>query len=219
MGRDSDRLARTLREAVRGEVRFDPYSRVLYSTDASIYQVMPVGVVIPRGAGTSLAGQSIGPGIVLDFSKSMDRILELDPSGWAGVQPGVVQEELNQAARPYGLRLGPDTSTANWATLGGMIGNNSCGSRSIVYGKMMDHLLEVTVLLPEGRELTFRDLPEAEYARTLADPGREGEIYRTLRDLVTLHAGEIDRRYPKLLRRVSGYNLDALRTNDPAGRV
>ncbi len=229
------RLERALREAVRGEVRFDLYSRVLYSTDASIYQVMPVGVVIPRdeedvaatlriaaetqtpiiprGAGTSLAGQSIGPGVILDFSKYMDRILVLEPEGWAAVQPGVVQEELNRAARPHGLRLGPDTSTANRATLGGMIGNNSCGSRSLVYGKMMDHLLEVTVLLADGKELVFRDLPDQEYAQKLRDPGREGEIYRTLRDLVDAHAAEIDRRYPKILRRVSGYNLDALLRN------
>jgi FAD/FMN-containing dehydrogenase/Fe-S oxidoreductase len=229
-------LERALREAVRGEVRFDPFSRVLYSTDASLYQVVPVGVVVPRdeqdvanalriaaetrtpvvarGGGTSLAGQSIGRALVLDFSKYMDRIVHLDPSGpYAVVQPGVVQDELNRAAQPYGLRLGPDTSTSNRATLGGMIGNNSCGSRSLVYGKTMDHLLELRVLLWDGTETTLRPLDEGAYQARLADPGREGEIYRTLRDLLLRHAGEIERRFPKLLRRVSGYNLDALLRN------
>ncbi len=231
-------LERALRSVVRGEVRFDPFSRVLYSTDASLYQVMPVGVVIPRdeedvvntlrvametgtpvvprGGGTSLAGQSIGAAIVLDFSKYMDRIVRLDPAGmWALVQPGVVQDELNRAALPHGLRLGPDTSTSNRATLGGMIGNNSCGSRSIVYGKTMDHLLQLRVLLADGTEMTLRRLDPRSYEAKLADPGREGEIYRGLRELVDRNAEEIQRRFPKLLRRVSGYNLDSL-LRDPS---
>ena len=231
-------IERALRSVVRGEVRFDPFSRVLYSTDASLYQVMPVGVVIPRdeedvantlqvaaeagvpvvprGGGTSLAGQSIGAAVVLDFSKYVDRIVQLDPSGpWALVQPGVVQDELNRAAQPYGLCLGPDTSTSNRATLGGMIGNNSCGSRSLVYGKTMDHLLELRVLLADGTELTCRPLDPPSYQAKLQDPGREGEIYRGVRDLVARHAEEIQRRFPKLLRRVSGYNLDSL-LQDPS---
>ncbi len=231
-------IERALRSVVRGEVRFDPFSRVLYSTDASLYQVLPVGVVlprdeedvaatlrvaaetgtpvVPRGGGTSLAGQSIGAAIILDFSKYMDRILGLDPSGpWAVVQPGVVQDELNRAAQPHGLRLGPDTSTSNRATLGGMIGNNSCGSRSLVYGKTMDHLLQLRVLLADGTEMTLRPLDPKAYQDKLRDPGREGQIYRGLRELVTAHADEIGRRFPKLLRRVSGYNLDAL-LQDPS---
>lgn len=217
-------------------MRFDPYSRVLYSTDASLYQVMPVGVVIPRdeedvaatlrvaadtgtpvvprGGGTSLAGQSIGAAIILDFSKYMDRLLEVDPDGpWARVQPGVVQDELNRAVQPHGLRLGPDTSTSNRATLGGMIGNNSCGSRSIVYGKTGDHLLQLRVLLADGTEMTLRPLDGRTYQAKLQDPGREGEIYRGLRDLVAAHADEIRRRFPNLMRRVSGYNLDRLLEN------
>ncbi len=229
-------LERALRQAVRGEVRFDAFSRVLYSTDASLYQVIPVGVVVPRdeedvartlviaaetrtpvvarGGGTSLAGQSIGRALILDFSKYMDRITHLDPSGLqAVVQPGVVQDQLNRAAASYGLRLGPDTATSNRATLGGMIGNNSCGSRSLVYGKTMDHLLELRVLLWDGTEMALRPLDEQAYQAKLADPGREGEIYRALCDLLTRHAVEIQRRFPKLLRRVSGYNLDALLRN------
>ncbi len=234
--RDHTKLERALRSAVRGEVRFDPFSRVLYSTDASLYQVMPVGVVVPRdeedvraalqvagefgtpvvprGGGTSLAGQSIGAALVLDFSKYMGRIVRLDPAGpWALVQPGVVQDELNRAAQPHGLRLGPDTSTSNRATLGGMIGNNSCGSRSLVYGKTMDHLLELRVLLWDGTEMTLRPWDPDRYREKLGDPGREGRIYRELRDLVQQHADEIRRRFPNLMRRVSGYNLDSLLHN------
>lgn len=233
---DHARLERALRSVVRGEVRFDPFSRILYSTDASLYQVLPVGVVVPRdeedvraalqvaaefrtpvvprGGGTSLAGQSIGAAVVLDFSKYMDRIVRLDPAGpWAVVQPGVVQDELNRAAQPHGLRLGPDTSTSNRATLGGMIGNNSCGSRSVVYGKTMDHLLELRVLLWDGMEMTLRSWDPATYREKLEDPGREGHIYRGLQDLVSRHAQEIRRRFPNLLRRVSGYNLDRLLHN------
>jgi FAD/FMN-containing dehydrogenase/Fe-S oxidoreductase len=236
-----ERLERALRDVVRGEVRFDSFSRVLYSTDASIYQVMPVGVVIPRdeedivaalriaaeervpvlprGGGTSLAGQSIGPAIILDCSKYMDRLLELNPAGsWARVQPGVVQDELNLAARPYDLRLGPDTATSNRATLGGMTGNNSAGARSVVYGKMVDHTLEARVLCMDGTELHLNASGAKSTSGKLSGSGREGEIYRTVSSVVNANRDEIDRRFPKILRRVSGYNLDAL-LNDPTDLV
>ncbi len=233
----TDRLVRALRGAVRGEVRFDSFSRVLYSTDASIYQIMPVGVVIPRdeedivatlqiaaeervpvlprGGGTSLAGQSIGAAIILDCSKYMDRLLEVNPAGpWARVQPGVVQDELNIEARQYDLRLGPDTATSNRATLGGMTGNNSAGARSIVYGKMVDHTLEIRTLCMDGTELTLQPLSGEDAKKKLASTSREGEIYRAVSSAVNANRDEIDRRFPKILRRVSGYNLDAL-LNDP----
>jgi len=229
----AEHLARELRASVKGEVRFDPFSRVLYSTDASIYQIMPIGVVIPRdaedivvtvqvarsygvpilprGAGTSLAGQTVGRAVVIDCSKYMDAILEVNPEErWARVQPGVIQDELNRAVRPYGLRLGPDTATSNRATLGGMIGNNSCGARSLVYGKMVDHVEEVTAVLSTGRVVTFQHLSPPELADKLNQPGEEGEIYRTVVQIVREHREEILRRYPRILRRVSGYNLDAL---------
>jgi len=232
-----DRIVRALRGAVRGEVRFDSFSRVLYSTDASIYQIMPVGVVIPRdeedivatlhiaaeervpvlprGGGTSLAGQSIGAAIILDCSKYMDRLLEVNPAGpWARVQPGVVQDELNIEARQYDLRLGPDTATSNRATLGGMTGNNSAGARSIVYGKMVDHTLEIRTLCMDGTELTLQPLSGEDAKKKLASTSREGEIYRAVSSAVNANRDEIDRRFPKILRRVSGYNLDAL-LNDP----
>ena len=247
-------VERALRAQVKGEVRFDAFSRVLYSTDASIYQILPLGVVIPRdegdiatvlriaaetgtpvlprGGGTSLAGQSIGRAIILDCSKYMNRIQDLDAGArWARVQPGVVQDDLNLAARPHGLRLGPDTATSNRATLGGMMGNNSCGARSIVYGKMMDHVRSLRVLLIDGTELHLhRNGPTAQRPpRTGPVPdgsdlshgapaegagrygaGREGELFSTVAAIVERNREEIERRFPKLLRRVSGYNLDIL---------
>jgi len=236
--RTTEQLAKALKTAVKGEVRFDPFSRVLYSTDASIYQIMPVGVVIPRdaediaatlrlaadsgtpvlprGAGTSLAGQSVGRAIILDCSKYMNRILEIDPAARrARVQPGVVQDELNLAARPHGLRLGPDTATSNRATLGGMMGNNSCGARSIIYGKMIDHVEALSVLLIDGTELTLRHLTPGEARTILREPGGAGDLYRAVARIVDEHRGSIEQRFPKLQRRVSGYNLDAL-LDDPA---
>ncbi len=239
--RTIEQLARALQAAVKGEVRFDPFSRALYSTDASIYQIMPVGVVIPRdeddiaatlrlaadsgtpvlprGAGTSLAGQAVGRAVILDCSKYMDRIIEIDaPGRSARVQPGVVQDVLNGAVRPAGLRLGPDTATSNRATLGGMMGNNSCGARSIVYGKMIDHVQELSVLLIDGTELTLRRLEAVAARAALQEPGRVGDLYRTVARIVDDHSSEIDRRFPKLQRRVSGYNLDALRS-DPTDLV
>ena len=255
-------VERALRARVKGEVRFDEYSRVLYSTDASIYQILPLGVVIPRddgdiaavlriaaetgtpvlprGGGTSLAGQSIGRAIILDCSKYMNQIQDLDAgSKWARVQPGVVQDDLNLAARPHGLRLGPDTATSNRATLGGMMGNNSCGARSIVYGKMMDHVRSLRVLLIDGTELHLHrngsnaqrpprtgpvpdghDLSRGAPAEGAGryGAGRERELFGSVAAIVERNREEIDRRFPKLLRRVSGYNLDALQ-RDPADLI
>jgi FAD/FMN-containing dehydrogenase/Fe-S oxidoreductase len=226
-------LATRLREAVRGEVRFDHFSRVLYATDASIYQIMPVGVVfpkdaddvrsalricadagvpvLPRGGGTSLAGQTVGRAVILDCSRHMNAILAIDPDRReVRVQPGVVQDELNLALAPHGLRLGPDTATSNRATLGGMIGNNSCGARSIVYGKMVDHVRALRLLLAGGEELAVGRLDEAALAQKSCDTSREGTLYRAVLDTVHAQRDEIDRRYPKLLRRVAGYNLPEL---------
>src|SRR5918998_291362 len=163
-------LYAALRERVSGEVRFDRVSRLMYSTDASIYEIEPIGVVLPRthedvfatmevardfkvpvlprGGGTSLAGQTVGHAVVMDFSKYMNRILEVNTDeGWARVQPGVIQDEFNAHLRPLGFLFGPDTSTSNRATIGGMTGNNSAGSHSIVYGKTIDHVMDVSVVL------------------------------------------------------------------------
>lgn len=220
-----------LRACLEGEVRFDPISRVLYSTDASIYQIAPIGVVIPRhagdvqatlevarqhrvpvlprGAGTSLAGQAVGHAVHLDLSKAMTAILEINAAErWARVQPGVVLDTLNAALVPYGLMFAPDPATASRCAIGGMIGNNASGARSLIYGKTVDHLRQVRALLADGSEVTFGPLDDAGLAAKLAAAGREGEIYRTVKALIEAHAEEVRARYPRLMRRVGGYNLD-----------
>ena len=231
-------LEHDLRRLVEGEVRFDKYSRLLYSTDASIYQVEPVGVVIPRGkadvqaviecanryetpilprgGGTSLAGQTVGRAIVLDFSNRMNKLLEVNREElWCRVEPGLVQDELNAQVRPMGLLFGPDTSTSNRATLGGMIGNNSAGAHSIAYGKTIDHVIELTVLLSDGTEAVLKDLTAREAQEKAKGNRLEGHIHRELLRLVELHREEIEARYPKIMRRVSGYNLDEFVTGKP----
>lgn len=226
-------LIETLRREVRGDVRFDRASRVLYSTDASIYQIEPIGVVLPRepedvvrtvricadqgipvlprGAGTSLSGQTVGHAVVLDFSRYMNRILSLDTErGLVRVQPGVVLDQLNTFLARYGLEFGPDVATSNRANLGGMIGNNSAGARSVVYGKTVDHVHELRAVLSDGTETRFAPLSRREWDQLLQAGGREGEICRTIMKVLRTHAAEIDRRFPRVLRRVSGYNLDEM---------
>src|SRR5262245_40597682 len=180
-------LEQELRRVVEGDVRFDAYSRLLYSTDASMYQVEPIGVVIPRsandvqaaleianrrnvpvlprGGGTSLTGQTVNHAVVLDFSAHLNQLLEVNQEElWARVQPGLVQDELNQHLRPMGLLFGPDTSTANRATLGGMIGNNSGGSHSIAYGLTIEHIIELTTLLADGSRAVFGEITQQAFA-------------------------------------------------------
>jgi FAD/FMN-containing dehydrogenase/Fe-S oxidoreductase len=224
-------LRAALTASVTGEVRFDRLSRGLYATDASIYQIVPQGVVLPRteadivatvqacarfrvpltarGGGTSQAGQAIGPGIVLDCSKFYNRILEVDAAGrWARVQPGVILDHFNDEVRPLGLHFAPDISTSDRATIGGMIANNSSGTRSVIYGKTIDHVLELKVVLADGTLLQLGPMqPPLWYAKS-QQHDREGEVCRSLRHLADVHAAEIERRYPKILRRVGGYNLD-----------
>jgi len=231
LGRDHFEIEAELKKRLEGEVRFDKFSRLLYSTDASIYQIEPIGVVVPRhkadvhavlevanrlgvsvlsrGGGTSLAGQAVGHSIVLDFSKHMQRVLEVNAEElWCRVEPGLVQDELNAYVRPQGLQFGPDTSTSNRATIGGMIGNNSSGAHSLTYGKTLDHVIELTVLLSDGSEAVLTDLSvlEAE-AKSKAD-SIEGRAYGAVLRLARQHKQEILARYPKIMRRVSGYNLD-----------
>ncbi len=223
-------LQRDLERAIDGEVRFDRVSRALYSTDASVYQIEPLGVVIPRtseaviravdvaarhgvpitprGGGTSQAGQSIGSGIVLDTSKHLNRILEVNPDEqWARVEPGVVLDELNANLRRHNLRFAPDVSSASRATVGGMMANNSSGARSVLYGKTIDHVIEQRVVLSDGGLAHFRPI----YRRDAVVGGDsiEARAYRDIPELGVRHAGEIERRFPKVLRRVGGYNLDA----------
>jgi FAD/FMN-containing dehydrogenase/Fe-S oxidoreductase len=224
-------IATALSKRIEGDIHFDRYSRLLYSTDASMYQIEPIGVIVPRhkgdvqaaieiantfnvpllprGGGTSLAGQTVGHALVLDFSKYMQKVLEVHPEElWCRVQPGLVQDELNAHVRPMALQFGPDTSTSNRATIGGMIGNNSAGAHSLTYGKTLDHVLELTVLLADGSEVVLKDLSaEALETKSQADT-LEGRVYREIARLAREHQGEILARYPKIMRRVSGYNLD-----------
>ncbi len=220
-----------LDDRVEGEVRLDRLSRALYSTDASVYQIVPLGVVMPRsgedvatvleacrvfgvpltarGGGTSQAGQSIGPGLVLDFSKHLNRVLEINAAErWARVQPGCVLDDLNHELKPFGLLFAPDISTSDRATVGGMIANNSSGTHSIIHGKTIDHVLELRVLLADGTHLHARPLNAAEVDAKCTQQDREGDVCRAVRRLAKGHAAEIERRYPKVLRRVGGYNLD-----------
>ncbi|HXD87836.1 MAG TPA: FAD-linked oxidase C-terminal domain-containing protein [Urbifossiella sp.] len=225
-----DSLVRYLRRHVAGEVRFDDASRRLYATDASHYRVQPLGVVIPksrddlavtvqiaaelgvpitaRGAGTSLSGQAIGPGVVIDCSKYLNRIGPVDVSGHSvRVQPGVVLAQLNRELATYGLMFGPEVATASRATLGGMIGNNSAGSRSIVYGRTVDHVRSLSAILSDGTACEFGPLTAAAYARKLELRSREGEAYRAADRAVRDNAAEIIARTPNIQRHVSGYNL------------
>lgn len=225
---DVDALHRELDAQIEGEVRFDQISRALYSTDASVYQILPLGVVIPknredivrtiaichrlrcpltlRGGGTSQAGQAIGEGIVLDTSKYYNQLLEVNAEErWVRLEPGIVLDELNAQLAPLGLRFAPDISTASRATIGGMMANNSSGARSVLYGKTIDHVLEQTVALSDGSIAHFREIARNEIP---VGNSLEAACYRTVLRLASELAGEIDRRYPKILRRVGGYNLD-----------
>jgi FAD/FMN-containing dehydrogenase/Fe-S oxidoreductase len=227
----ADELERDLRTHTTGEVRFDRITRALYSTDASVYQIEPRGVVLPRsredligvvrtcarhgcqltlrGGGTSQAGQAIGSGVIVDTSKYLNRLLELNvEERWARVEPGIVLDDLNAQLKRHGLRFAPDISTASRATLGGMMANNSSGARSVLYGKTIDHVLEQDVVLSDGTVSQFRPLSREELDRKCAGQGLESNCYRGVRRLAAAHAEEIQRRFPKVLRRVGGYNLD-----------
>ena len=227
----SGTLRRELEEQIAGEVRFDAVSRALYSTDASVYQIHPLGVVLAksrddivrtvnlarahgvsitaRGGGTSQAGQAIGDGLQLDTSKYYNRILELNvPERWAIVEPGIVLDELNAQLKQHGLRFAPDISTASRATIGGMVSNNSCGARSVLYGKTIDHVLELDVVLSDGSQVHLRPLNHAELEAACQGDTLEARCYRTVRQVARECAGEIEKRYPKVVRRVGGYNLD-----------
>src|SRR6185369_17307377 len=219
--RDHFEIEAELKKRIEGDVRFDRYSRLLYSTDALIYQIEPIGVVVPRhkgdvqavievahkldvsvlprGGGTSLAGQAVGHSIVLDFSKYMHNVLEVNQEElWCRVQPGLVQDELNAHVRARGLQFGPDTSTSNRATIGGMIGNNSSGAHSLTYGKTLDHVIELTVLLADGSEAVLKDLsPVAVEQKSRAD-SVEGRAYREVFRLAQQNKNEILARYPKI---------------------
>ena len=213
------------------EVIFDAAHRRLYATDASLYEVDPIGVVIPRtaadvtavmriaasekipvlprGAATSLSGQTVGPAIVIDVSKYLNRIGVVDRDRMtAGVEPGVVLDDLNAHLKPLRLMFGPDVSTGDRATIGGMIGNNSAGARSLKYGKTVDHVRAVAVVFADGTESTLGPVEPADLDAICKRADVVGRVHRVVRDEVGAHKDAIASRFPKILRAVSGYNLD-----------
>jgi FAD/FMN-containing dehydrogenase/Fe-S oxidoreductase len=227
-------LEKELKRVVKGEVRFDRGSRALYAADGSNYRQVPIGLVIPRndddviatvaacrkfgapvlprGAGTSLAGQTCNVAVILDFTKYMNKILEINPEErFARVQPGVVLDTLRGRAEKHQLTFGPDPSTHSRCTLGGMIGNNSCGTHSLLAGKTVDNVIELRILLYDGTLLTVGATDNEGDLEAIIDlGGRRGEIYSTLRAIRDQYADQIRAKYPKIPRRVSGYNLDQL---------
>ncbi len=230
---DAAGLEASLRRHLRGEVRFDNGSRALYATDGSNYRQVPIGVVIPRdtedvvaavalarecgapvlprGCGTSLAGQCCNVALIIDFSKFMASILEIDPEERiARVQPGVVLDHLRNAAEQHKLTFGPDPATHERCTLGGMIGNNSCGVHSVMAGKTDDNIEALDVLTYDGVRLKVGATPSGELERVCREQGRRGEIYRKLAALAATHGDQVRQRYPNIPRRVSGYNLNFL---------
>lgn len=226
-------LEAELKRRVGGEVRFDRGSRALYSSDGSNYRQIPIGLVIPRnaddviatiaacrqfsapvlprGGGTSLAGQCCNVAVVLDFTKYMNQVLEIDAGNrFARVQPGVVLDSLQSQLRPHQLIFAPDPSTHSRCTIGGMIGNNSCGTHSLLGGKTVDNVEELKVLLYDGTQLTLSANTQVEIESAIQAGGRRGEIYAKLAGLRDQHADRIRAGYPQIPRRVSGYNMDEL---------
>ena len=237
-------LAAELREHVAGEVQFDEYAQILYSTDGSIYQARPAGVVLPRdvedvravveiaarhdvpilprGTGSSLGGQTVGPGcVVIDFTKYMDDIVGVDPDDQlATVQPGCVQDHLDNRLAEHGLKFAPDPASSNRSTVGGGIGNNSTGAHSVRYGITDAYTEELRVVLADGSLIHTREvvLDSDEYEEIVGKDDLEARIYETVRDLVESHEAEIESRYPSLKRSVSGYNLQKVIYENEAGQ-
>jgi FAD/FMN-containing dehydrogenase/Fe-S oxidoreductase len=230
---DVTRLEHELRERVRGEVRFDDGSRALYAADASNYRQVPIGVVIPRsvedviaavavchahhapvlsrGGGTSLCGQTCNVAVVMDFSKYLNRVLEIDPvARTARVQPGVVLDDLRDQAKQHGLTFAPDPATHNHNTLGGMIGNNSCGPHSVMGGETEANVIELDILTYDGIRMTVGRTDAAAFDAMCQAGDRRAEIAVRLKELVRQHADAIREKFPPIPRRVSGYNLPAL---------
>ena len=222
-----------LRKKIRGEVRFDEGSRALYATDASNYRHIPIGLVIPldeqdviatveicrnlyapilsRGAGTSLAGQCTNTAVILDFSKYMNKMGPVDPvARTVHVQPGIVLDRVREAAEKFALTYAPDPATHSRCTIGGMIGNNSCGIHALMGGKTVDNIHSLDILLYDGTRLTVGPTTESEIEQHIAAGGRTGQIYAELKRLRDAYADQVRAKFPNIPRRVSGFNLDEL---------
>jgi len=233
--RNNSALASRLRQELQGEVFFDDFSRARYSTDASIYQIQPIGItvpkneqdvqtalqiaveegvpILPRGAGTSQTGQAIGEALIMDTTKYLNQVLEFDAEKrTVCVQPGMVLDHLNKFLKPHGLFFPVDVSAANRATLGGMTGNNSCGSRSIRYGNMVHNVRAIDALLADGSEASFQTLNERQLG---GEDSQHAKLFNKMLSLGEREAVEIAQRFPDLLRRVGGYNINVLTEDSP----
>src|SRR6201994_1198576 len=233
-------LEEQLARETTGEVLFDRFNRGRYATDASFYQIMPAGVVVPRtmdealralaitrdggrivtprGGGTSQCGQTVNDGIVVDFSKHLNRVISLDIENRSCVvEPGIVLDDLNRQLKPHGLWFPVDVSTASRATIGGMAGNNSCGGRSLRYGTMRDNTLSLDAALADGTRLHYGEVPRDLANLELSDKGRS--LFHDMLALGEREATEIAERFPKVQRRVGGYNLDALVPRNAANNM
>jgi FAD/FMN-containing dehydrogenase/Fe-S oxidoreductase len=231
--REALELAALLRARIKGDVKFDPASRALYATDASNYRQVPIGIVVPRdvddivetvaacrsvgapilsrGAGTSLAGQCCNVAVVIDMSQYVNHIVSMDPvARQARIQPGVVLDRLRELAETHHLTFGPDPATHRWCTVGGMIGNNSCGPHSVMAGKTDENIDELEVLTYDGLRMRVGATSDDELDRIIREGGRRGEIYSGLRALRDRYGDLVRARFPRIPRRVSGYNLDFL---------
>jgi len=228
-----DALFKELKDAIKGDVHRDAINRAIYSVDASIYELNPLGIVIPkdtddiiktleiaykyaipvtaRGAATGITGSCLGQGLIIDLSKYMNKILEINiDEEYAICEPGVVQDRLNEALSPFGYRLGPETSTGNRATIGGMVANNAAGSHSLIYGCMVDHVKEMELALAGGEILTFKSIDKEEWRKKRLLKTSEGMIYNQIYRILNHHRKSIEEKFPKIPRHVSGYNLDKL---------
>jgi len=235
---ENQHFIQDLKQSISGEVFTDRSSLGMYATDASVYQIFPKAIVVPktesdviqahkiaskygisilpRGAGTSLAGQTVGNSLVIDFSKYLNNILELDVKNKSvKVQPGVIHGELNNYLKPHGLIYGPDPATSSRANMGGIVANNSSGSRSIVFGKAIDHIIDMRVVLANGEIIEFSDLDAAQLKKKKELDSPEGAIYRQLDQIISEDKELIDEKFPKVLRRVSGYSLDEFINGHP----
>ena len=233
MTTSSIEIQNELKKYISGEIRFDDYSKQMYSTDGSIYKIDPMGVVIPqnyedvialhefafknnvtltpRGGGTSLSGQTVNDGIVVDFSKYLNKIIKVSPEEkFVITQPGISIDNLNRELKSYGLFFTPDPSTKARANIGGAIGNNSCGSHSIIYGKTVDQILGLKTVLSNGEKINLSEIPTEYLENKLSLDSFEGKIYREILDISSKASQQVKLRFPKILRRVGGYNLDLI---------
>ena len=231
-----------LRNLLKGDLFIDDLHKRLYATDASVYKEMPLAVaipktiddikqiiafasengasIIPRTAGTSLAGQVVGNGIVVDVSKHFTKIIEVNKEEkWVRVEPGVIRDDLNKYLKDYGLFFAPETSTANRCMIGGMVGNNSCGSHSPIYGTTRDHLLELETILADGSEVTFKSLSKHEFEQKCEGDALENKFYQHIKEVLSVEENqqEIRKEFPKpeINRRNTGYAIDALLESAP----